>query len=622
MYKDKYLKYKSKYLNLKNQIGNGPSDDEEEDKNTVEPSVPSVPKTRLQRKGVIKKDQGVIKKDQGSIKPPIALTAILPYEIDDELDDELDELDEGTAAAVPAELSERDRAEQIALLEKVASYTQSTRELSQERQKDLFNQYLTREQSESLSFRRDSATAVEVVPIGTAAAAASTSMVLPQRKLGRDRFGAIFRETKALIEQHMPDSETKLIDCYIASSHNTYFSGNQVTGNVSVKCYTNFIKYFKGGCVEFDPLKVVERIKNSETIFDIKIGHKSTPSNTLFLSDILVGIKEILDNPANEIIYPIIFSFDNKDLNKYYEHQQLWFLLKLILRDYIYLNFDDDELKLKNIKRKILIKWKQCTKKECITHTESCNCKQLIKPLKEYFDVTDKWTHMNQHNTISLVQNHKYTNNLRIINDFLNENSRKIEVSPTVYNYLPKFIRKYPSGRNIKSGNYPFLTEILYGVNMVALNMQKQDIHTMMMIEFFRDSCLRLKPSWFYNQELETIPVKNYIIYFDALFTDIFICDEIEVEKMCKKGQKKETQQNISIALTSEIEIIYVKLKYDGNIWHGGITLYRPDNCLYLYMNKGSNCDWLSQLCIKININVKQKPKIGDLNVVEIIPVD
>jgi hypothetical protein len=229
---------------------------------------------------------------------------------------------------------------------------------------------------------------------------------------------------------------------------------------------------------------------------------------------------------------------------------------------------------------------------------------------------------MNQHNTISLVQNHKYTNNLRIINDFLNENSRKIEVSPTVYNYLPKFIRKYPSGRNIKSGNYPFLTEILYGVNMVALNMQKQDIHTMMMIEFFRDSCLRLKPSWFYNQELETIPVKNYIIYFDALFTDIFICDEIEVEKMCKKGQKKETQQNISIALTSEIEIIYVKLKYDGNIWHGGITLYRPDNCLYLYMNKGSNCDWLSQLCIKININVKQKPKIGDLNVVEIIPVD
>ena len=40
----------------------------------------------------------------------------------------------------------------------------------------------------------------------------------------------------------IPD-KTKLIDCYIASSHNTYLNGHQITGKTDVDCYYNFIKY-------------------------------------------------------------------------------------------------------------------------------------------------------------------------------------------------------------------------------------------------------------------------------------------------------------------------------------------------------------------------------------------
>lgn len=304
----------------------------------------------------------------------------------------------------------------------------------------------------------------------------------------------------------------------------------------------------------------------------------------------------------------------------------------LYLENHLYLNFDDNNFKLKDINKKILIKWKQCDKPECKTINSKCNCLAMIKPLPDRL-VTDKyWTHMNDKNTKSYesIKIPKFTRVLSEIKKFTenNKNRIKIKLSPTqdIYNYIPKFIRTYPRGRNIKSGNYPFLHKILYGVNMVALNMQKQDKHTMMMIEFFRDGCIRLKPQWYYDLELETIPTTNYDIYFNNLFSNIKVCDETEIEKKCINVKKSAYgSQIINIEVTKEIEIIYIKLKYKDKYWHGGITLYRTDNYLYLHTNKSLNCDWLmelKELTEKIEIKVKIIKSLSDKKIIEIIPIN
>jgi hypothetical protein len=250
----------------------------------------------------------------------------------------------------------------------------------------------------------------------------------------------------------------------------------------------------------------------------------------------------------------------------------------------------------------------------------------MIKPSLDKL-ITDKvWTHMNDKNTKSYETTKipEFTRELSKIRKFIEKNNIKIKLSPAqeIYNYIPKFIRTYPRGKNILSGNYPFLHKILYGANMVALNMQKQDKHTMMMIEFFRDGCIRLKPSWNYNLELEIIPTINYDIYFNKLFTDIKVCDETEIEKNCIYAKKTIGDIHIiNIEVTKEIEIIYLKLKYEDKYWHGGITLYRPDNYLYLYTDRGLNCDWLIELTEKIEIKIKIINLLPDKKIIEILPI-
>jgi len=511
--------------------------------------------------------------------------------------------------------------------------------LSLEEQENIYNQYLTKEQSESsVGYRQSSVQQSELQVIGTSGITEEDSTLEQQlekpKKLGMARFIKrkseinVFEQlSQQLIQNHIPNDDTQLLDCYIASSHNTYLQGNQISGKVNVDCYINFIKYFKGGCIEFDPLHIAKRKTSDNVLFDVTIGHHKTPTGVLYLSDILFGIKQLLDNPEFEINNPIIFSFDNKDIKSYNDHQIIWFILLLYLGNHLYLNFDDNEFKLKDINKKILIKWKQCNKPECKTNNIKCNCLPMIKPSPDKL-ITDKfWTHMNDKNTKSYETTKipNFTRNLSEIIKFKEENSIKIKLSNTqeIYNYIPKFIRTYPRGANIKSGNYPFLHKILYGVNMVALNMQKQDKHTMLMIEFFRDGCIRLKPLWYYNLELETIPTSNYDIYFNNLFTNIKVCDETEIEKKCIKAKKAINNTHmISIEVTKEIEIIYLKLKYKDKYWHGGITLYRPDNYLYLYTNKGLNCNWLMELTEKIEININIKKILPDKKIIEIIPLN
>jgi hypothetical protein len=428
-------------------------------------------------------------------------------------------------------------------------------------------------------------------------------------------------------------------------------SSSQLAGTADISCYINFLKHFKGGCIEIDPLhhKLVKK-DCINPVPDITVGHHKTFTGTILLSDILIGIRELLEMP-DVITDPIIISFDNKDLIKYEEHQIVWSLLFGILGSHLYLEFNNTQFKLQDIKRKVLIKWKQCNKKKCLNYdaksSKDCKCTQLIKPNTKILGnlinprkITDMWTHMNDFNTKSLEANNKFTRNLRKIQDFIDKYSTKVstQMSSGVVNLSTrKFLRKFPSKYNVSSGNYNFLIHIIYGMHMVALNIQNPDIHTMMMIEFFRDGSLRLMPSWIRNPPaLINIPTIEYHIYFNKnYFSSIYVCDELEEEKLKKclkekdKKVKKINNDNIFIVtVTAEIEMIYVKLQFQNSPWHGGITLNRTDNCLYFLKNTGQNCKWFTNLKkgkLNIRLELESSKVSADGNTIKhlrIVPVE
>ena len=590
LFKDKYLKYKTKYLQLKSQIGSGDGDE----------YLDIFPED-VDKRGPLRVSESKISVDSVDIGDiPVGKDEININKI-------------------------KDKDEVIRLYNKNIQELSSFEMETKENQNILILPFLSEEQQRSI-IRMSS---VIRQPIGTTGISA--------QPIGTTGISTNLVDIRNNIITYMPDTDTKLIDCYIASSHNTYFSGDQMLGSVDINCYINFLIYFKGGCVEFDPLVVV---KNKDGVLDVKVGHYRTPTHTLSLRSIFLAIKTLLDNPKSVIIHPIIFSFDNKSIKKFEEHQLIWSMINTYLGKYLYTNFNDDELKLKNINKKILIKWKQCPKQECLqsSYNEKCRCTGLIQPNNEIFktidkpDVTKYWTNMNSNNTKSLSDNHDYTHDLNKIRKFINKNIKENELSKDdflyksipiknykIYKILQKFIRKYPPGRNIKSGNYPFITEILYGVNMVALNLQSEDIHTMFMLEFFRETSIRKKPSWFYNETLKEIPIVTYKIFFNKEFTNINICDENENIKKCNSINTSHNQFAL-VEVTSEIEIIYLRLNYKGGKWHGGITLNRNNNILYKYKKNNLNCNWLLELDNKLVLNIKYLQDINSTVFIEITP--
>ena len=140
----------------------------------------------------------------------------------------------------------------------------------------------------------------------------------------------------------------------------------------------------------------------------------------------------------------------------------------------------------------------------------------------------------------------------------------------------------------------------------------------MFMLEFFRETSIRKKPSWFYNETLKEIPIVTYKIFFNKEFTNIKICDE--TEKTCKKTYTSHNQFSL-VEVTSEIEIIYLRLNYKGENWHGGITLNRNNNILYKYKENNLNCKWLLELDNKLELNIKYLQYINSTVFIEINPI-
>jgi hypothetical protein len=389
---------------------------------------------------------------------------------------------------------------------------------------------------------------------------------------------------------NVPNDDDKLIDCFIASSHNTYLQGNQLSGATNINCYFNFIKKYGGGCVEMDVLNVEKRNGND----DVRIGHTGTASGVLYLRDILIGIKGIIH--TDKMLGPVILSFDNKDITKYEDHQKIWNMFTEVLGDDLYKNFGDNNLYIKDVKGKVLIKWPEDHECKCIGDDCSvCSGKHLFKPVNVNITTGEHWTHMNKSNTESTSSEYsleKSLKDLELFNTHIKETKSK-------------FIRTYPKAFNILSGNYPFMQNVIHGAQLVALNIQSQDVHTMFQMEFFRNGCLRKKPQWMFDN-ITNVPLKTYNITINEKFKDIQIYKDDSDKLVDAKSNK------FNIDVVEGFELIYIKCSFNGKKYKGAITLTSPENKLYNIENYTSNtCNWftndelnkLNPIILKTTIN-------------------
>jgi len=390
---------------------------------------------------------------------------------------------------------------------------------------------------------------------------------------------------------NVPTPDDKLINCYIASSHNTYLVGNQLTGATDINCYLNFIKKYGGGCVEMDIVKM-EQNKDKE---DVYIKHSGTFSSGLFLRDILTGIKNIINNPKQKMSGPVILSFDNKDIKSFENHQKIWKIFEETLGDILYDKFDDNNLFIKDIKGKVLIKWPEdhtckCTETQCAM----CEGKHLFKPIAIK---TTHWTHLTHGSTNS--SNHTYSYSHKSSDkkekDIEEEKKEEEEIKKgekPEYNKkitTEYFIRIFPPGGNFLSGNYPFMKYIQDGVQLVALNIQTQDFHTMFQMEFFRNGCLRKKPDWIIK--LKNPPKKYYNVTIPGA-SDIQIYKDDSDHKI----NIKTPGDNFTIEVNDGLELIFIKLNYNKIHYKGAITLNEKTNTLYNIPKYATNtCNWFTE---------------------------
>ena len=348
-------------------------------------------------------------------------------------------------------------------------------------------------------------------------------------------------------------------DCYIASSHNTYLEGNQVglTSNSgsNVNCYRNFLMKFRGGCVEID---IGELRKKDDGTDDIIVTHDNAGTGNIFFSDIMNTINDVYNNLLKEQqpFGPIIISFDHKKTTDASYYNKLGDIInKSFNVDEMFCkNFDIDTTTLSQVRNKILIKWK------CITNVTD-DVKQIINDISNNTEKsqsggtllinkqTSNKPNCNLMNNIIAMKNvksisydkHRHTyptiksikQNNQIIKKVIKYNT---ELYQDAKNKL--YVRSYPPGVGfwdlakslanlVKSDNYPFITMILYGVQMVALNAQRFDEQMLFMMKFFETEnnkydCIRVKPDWLrFNNEKNIDPndFQSYQITFTKLLS-------------------------------------------------------------------------------------------------------
>lgn len=148
-----------------------------------------------------------------------------------------------------------------------------------------------------------------------------------------------------------------------------------------------------------------------------------------------------------------------------------------------------------------------------------------------------------------------------------------------VVNSINNFVRVFPPGTNIASGNYNPVSSWNNGCQLVALNIQKQDKYYFINQEFFRDGPYRLKPSWlltkepkeeeYNNNKTITITIKNLKLNNNPTKKDYYKKMELYGPKDNYDGKikpKSVTDDSVSWVVTGVSKtapIIYLNVELD-----------------------------------------------------------
>jgi len=340
---------------------------------------------------------------------------------------------------------------------------------------------------------------------------------------------------------------------WIASSHNTYLTEDQAKGPASTCGYILFLKRYKGGCVEIDPGKIEQRkMPDGSMQNDVTVTHLGVPTGKIWLSDLLVEMRNWLASNRNtqNVVGPIILSFDNKKLKNAQQQAVIWRLLDKHInmspsgsfchQDQVsgcswYLNPRDvtrgnvAALTPQSLKGKFVIKWAECESVDSAGKCDDAKAgKGLIprnvalaaaagqKPLPTPVAL-EKYVHMPKSKTCKVHEQACAAEEFwQVRSTHKAYKYGKIDMA-VVRNTVDNFVRVFPNpleAAKIKSGNYAQSGSWLNGAQLVALNTQKQDRYWHVNDAMFRSSPYRLKPQWMRTPSGQPLPSATLVIQF------------------------------------------------------------------------------------------------------------
>jgi hypothetical protein len=287
----------------------------------------------------------------------------------------------------------------------------------------------------------------------------------------------------------------KLFNYWISSSHNTYLPYDQNTDITSVCYYRLQYMVYAGGCVEIDTYGV----KGDDVIISHMFSNKGEP---IKLVDILDIVMKALITKINKGIIsgPFILNFDNSSpsnsLKTKAEQDTFWkninnkLLMGNNLDEYIKVckeknvdpgknpvlfideEFDLSNIKIKDMSHKILFRWGLNTKKKCDSVNVGHNLCQYEPIINKFSENQKQWIHIDK-------------GNLGFTQKFVDiRNMSQSKPSPpksdltdinifSIVNTHRNLLRFFPHSSNIFSGNYDNMKYFRDGVQITAINLQK-----------------------------------------------------------------------------------------------------------------------------------------------------
>ena len=311
---------------------------------------------------------------------------------------------------------------------------------------------------------------------------------------------------------------------YILSSHNTYLTGNQIYGQAGVEGYLRAIE--RGyRCMEIDCWDG----KNGEPV----VTHGNTLVQKCDLKDVIFGLSKYAFRHNN---FPLILSFEMHccaaQRDKVAEYVYLYFKDRLFIPDC------ESVMKVyspRDLLGKVLIKNSVPYPREfgvkesggIVFKFKDDNLARLSALFKEKFPLKDLKDEDNvmEFSTpfgVCSFNSSKLSNLVKT-----KEEIKKMSCFTSRH-----FLRIYPNGMNINSGNYNPIIFWNFGCQMVSLNLQKKDEHLLINMVFFKQNggkkcgyVLKPKNLWGVKNNYSTL--LKVILKFNILSSQLFFGKEI-----------------------------------------------------------------------------------------------